>query len=191
MKNAFFGRKPFETLSILKHRVTCRIDTLGWTIAISDPSSCCQDHCRSSVSVDKRSTRRLSVIFMIPDIIDMGRVGNSTYIHVYIRLSLVVFSHSPFIGSFSNSDIHDIRIPMYTEHTLEPIITFSQSSVARPVAQLVERWTPGSESPGSRCSGARYMNLLTGIARFRLVGKVAASWSQLSGTGRVRLWCAR
>ena len=27
---------------------------------------------------------------------------------------------------------------------------------ARPVAQLVERWTPRSDSPGSRRSGARY-----------------------------------
>ena len=44
---------------------------------------------------------------------------------------------------------------------------------ARPVAQLVERWTPGSESPGSRRSGARYMKLLTGMAR--LVGATAAS----------------
>ena len=42
-----------------------------------------------------------------------------------------------------------------------------------PVAQLVERWTPGSESPGSRRSGARYMKLLTGMAR--LVGAAAAS----------------
>ena len=46
-------------------------------------------------------------------------------------------------------------------------------SSARPVAQLVERWTPGSESPGSRRSGARYMKLLTGMAR--LVGATAAS----------------
>ena len=45
--------------------------------------------------------------------------------------------------------------------------------IARPVAQLVERWTPGSESPGSRRSGARYMKLLTGMAR--LVGATAAS----------------
>ena len=44
---------------------------------------------------------------------------------------------------------------------------------ARPVAQLVERWTLGSESPGSRRSGARYMKLLTGMAR--LVGAAAAS----------------
>ena len=43
----------------------------------------------------------------------------------------------------------------------------------RPVTQLVERWTPGSESPGSRRSGARYMKLLTGMAR--LVGAAAAS----------------
>ena len=41
------------------------------------------------------------------------------------------------------------------------------------VAQLVERWTLGSESPGSRRSGARYMKLLTGMAR--LVGAAAAS----------------
>ena len=33
-----------------------------------------------------------------------------------------------------------------------------------PVAQLVERWTPGSVSPGPRRSGARYMKLLTGMA---------------------------
>ena len=44
---------------------------------------------------------------------------------------------------------------------------------ARPVAQLVERWTPGKGSPGSRRSGARYMKLLTGMAR--LVGAAAAS----------------
>ena len=44
---------------------------------------------------------------------------------------------------------------------------------ARPVAQLVERWIPGSESPGSRRSGARYMKLLVGMAR--LVGAAAAS----------------
>ena len=44
---------------------------------------------------------------------------------------------------------------------------------ARPVAQLVERCTPGGESPGSRRSGARYMKLLTGMAR--LVGAAEAS----------------
>ena len=43
----------------------------------------------------------------------------------------------------------------------------------RPVAQLVERWTPGGESPGSRRSGARYIKLLIGMAR--LVGAAAAS----------------
>ena len=51
-----------------------------------------------------------------------------------------------------------------------------QGPVARPVApvaQLVERWTLGSESPGSRRSGARYIKLLTGMAR--LVGAAAAS----------------
>ena len=47
------------------------------------------------------------------------------------------------------------------------------SKYESPVAQLVERWTPGSESPGSRRSGARYMKLLTGMAR--LVGATAAS----------------
>ena len=49
-------------------------------------------------------------------------------------------------------------------------------SYARPVAQLVElaeRWTTGSESPGSRHSGARYMEHLTGMAP--LVGVAAAS----------------
>ena len=35
------------------------------------------------------------------------------------------------------------------------------------------RWTPASESPGSRRSGARYMKLLTGMAR--LVGAAAVS----------------
>ena len=45
--------------------------------------------------------------------------------------------------------------------------------VARPVAQFLERWTPGSESPGLGRSGARYMKLLTGMAR--LVGATAAS----------------
>ena len=34
----------------------------------------------------------------------------------------------------------------------------------RPVAQLVERRTPGGESPGSRRFGARYIVLLTGMA---------------------------
>ena len=63
--------------------------------------------------------------------------------------------------------------------------TDTHSRGARPVAQLVERWTPGSESPGSRRSGARYIKLLTGMAR--LVRAAVASWSQLSGTGRVRL----
>ena len=47
------------------------------------------------------------------------------------------------------------------------------NQILRPVAQLVERWTPGSESPGSRRSGARYIKLLTGMAR--LVGAAAAS----------------
>ena len=45
--------------------------------------------------------------------------------------------------------------------------------VACPVAQLVQRWTPGSESLGSRRSGAQYMKLLTGMAW--LVGAAAAS----------------
>ena len=36
-----------------------------------------------------------------------------------------------------------------------------ESVLALHVAQLVERWTPGSESAGSRRSGARYMKLLT------------------------------
>ena len=45
--------------------------------------------------------------------------------------------------------------------------------IQAPIAQLVESWTPGSESPGSRRSGARYMKLLTGMAR--LVGAAAAS----------------
>ena len=37
------------------------------------------------------------------------------------------------------------------------IFTISLTSkIVRPVAQLVERWTPGSECPGSRRSGDRY-----------------------------------
>ena len=35
----------------------------------------------------------------------------------------------------------------------------------RPVAKLVERRTPGGESPGSSRSGALYMKLLTGMVR--------------------------
>ena len=53
--------------------------------------------------------------------------------------------------------------------------------VFRPSPQLVERWTPGSESPGSRRSGARYMKLLTGMAR--LVGAAAASWKSVEWDG--------
>ena len=52
---------------------------------------------------------------------------------------------------------------------------------AHPVAQLVERLTPGSESPGSRRSGARYMKLLTGMAR--LVGAAAASYKSYEWDG--------
>ena len=48
----------------------------------------------------------------------------------------------------------------------------SFSKTTEPVP-LVERWTPGGESPGSRRFGARYMKLLTGMAR--LVGAAAAS----------------
>ena len=45
-------------------------------------------------------------------------------------------------------------------------------SLTRPVAQLVVRWSPGGESPGSRRSDARYMKLLAGIAQ--LMGAAAA-----------------
>ena len=50
---------------------------------------------------------------------------------------------------------------------------YSPTVIVCPIAQLVERWTPGSESTGLRRSGARYMELLTGMAR--LVGAAAAS----------------
>ena len=53
------------------------------------------------------------------------------------------------------------------------VAVFELFAKARPVPQLVERWTPGSESPGSRRSGARYLKLLTRMAR--LVGAAAAS----------------
>ena len=45
---------------------------------------------------------------------------------------------------------------------MQHVVQYAEYFV-RPVAQLVERWTPGSESPGSRRSGARYMRLLTGM----------------------------
>ena len=41
---------------------------------------------------------------------------------------------------------------------------YRTTNCARPIAQLVERWTPGSASPSSRRSGARYMKILTGMA---------------------------
>ena len=40
-----------------------------------------------------------------------------------------------------------------------------ESCLPAMTAQLVERWAPGSDSPGSRCSGARYMIFLVGMVR--------------------------
>ena len=58
-----------------------------------------------------------------------------------------------------------------------------------PMAQLVRRWAPGSNSPDSRRSGARYTILLAGIVRGRwqrprpvevgeLVGPCPATWAR-------------
>ena len=55
-----------------------------------------------------------------------------------------------FMFLFSSNYL--LRILIYLQ---EVIISWHLIAAARPAAQLVERWTPGSESPGSRRSGAR------------------------------------
>ena len=51
------------------------------------------------------------------------------------------------------------------QHYLRLQHYLSPSGSARPIAQLVERWAPGSDSPGLRCSSAHYVILLAGMVR--------------------------
>ena len=82
--------------------------------------------------------------------------------------------HSRLPRQFKGKRQRGVRTELRASPTeFVPRQTKEMEVLSRPVAQLVERWTPGSESPGSRRSGARYMKLLTGMAR--LVGAAAAS----------------
>ena len=56
-----------------------------------------------------------------------------------------------------------------------------------PIAQFVEFWIPGSDSPGSKRSGARYMILLTGMVRGRWQRPRPVEVSERGGLCPVRL----
>ena len=90
--------------------------------------------------------------------------------------------------------LHILRNLLFTLERHYPVIwlvtslwhgpSFDLFRWTSPVAQLVERWTPGGESPGFSRSGARYMNLLTRMAQ--LVGAAAAvevSWVRRAVSG--------